>query len=185
MNLEGKDKFSLIGRTLLAMAIALSVQTLSAQADGGQDLPEFGYRPVSFEACMSDQRVVAISLKVGNFSPYDIDLPQGYKWSTLEHLIEIAAVIFPKDVSPFILQQSSGTLAGPDYLGDLSTTPVDYEYTDSKGQKKVAQISLFTKVIYDLKDALIAEGLYSGVSIDFSKSTAELDPAKTCERPVM
>lgn len=170
---------------LCVLATAVFIQSATALASEGQDLPEFGYKAVSFEACMSDMRVVNVSLRLGNFSPYDIDLPQGLSWSTLDHLVERASTVVPMDVSPHILQQSSREVSGRDYLGDLSTTPVDYQYTDEHGQKKVAQISLFTKVIYDLKDALIAEGLYSAVSIDFSKSTAELDPIKVCERPIM
>lgn len=72
------------------------------------------------------------------------------------------------------------TLSSQTFLQDVALKDVIVEDTDQNGHVIHGHATLMTKMFIDIKKKLMAEGKYSGSSMNFAKSSVEVDSNSDC-----
>lgn len=130
--------------------------------------------------CSVNRHLIRATFRLSNFSPYDMDLPNGYTWATANEHRRVASQIFGEE---FMSEANSATddmLRSQRFLEDVALKDVIVEDTDQNGRVIRGHTSLLTKIFIDIKKSLMSEGKYSGSSMNFSMSSIEVDSNSDC-----
>lgn len=147
-----------------AMTMALAA---TAKADG---IPEFGPTVLQWTECSKDGFAVEVHAKVLNFSPYDMELPEGAVWATKEENAAAAKVAFQVEFARPILALTAEQLKDEMAFQDVATGPALLTRMGPEGKIQTKKGSVMDRVLEATKQALMKEGKYSGMAMNYAES---------------
>jgi hypothetical protein len=162
----------------ICLLVASLISSLAMAGTVSQ--PELKTYDLVIYGCSADRHLVRAHFRLSNFSPYDLNLPQGYVWASEQDHHKASTAVFSEDFMPEVNAVNDQTIQSQTFFQDVALKEVIVEDTDQNGHVIHGKTTLMTKIFIDIKKRLMTEGKYAGSALNFAKSSLEVDTHSPC-----
>lgn len=161
----------------LSFALGLLISAFSplAMAQFDEDRANAGAFDLDFVACTHDLHPALVHLAMTNYSPVDVP-PTGYEQASKEEVKAIAETVFPLNYTPAFQRDFDARVIEDGYLADVSMEDVE---TQENGKTEITSRAI--KAMNEIKEILMRDRKYSGMGINYMKSSVTLDSTQSCK----
>lgn len=148
---------------LLMIGLALFMTPFSLAAED-----EFGGTTIAIQGCTSEGHQAVIFYRVLNFSPWDMNLPEGTVRASMQETWDAAQVTFQEAFQKVISRHLDSEVTHPNFAADIALEAVD------------EKLGRMDRAFYETKKLLYDQGKYSALSVNYEKSGSQVNIEKSC-----